>query len=66
MPDPNTVPHPKSEDLPELPPDEHPEVSAAALPELSPWRAAGWIFRDGECVAVERTVGGVRSQAALD
>ncbi len=25
-----------------------------ALPELAPWREMGWIFRDGECVVVER------------
>jgi hypothetical protein len=26
-----------------------------ALPDLKPWRQAGWIFRDGDCVAIERT-----------
>ena len=26
----------------------------AALPDLKPWREAGWIFRDGGCVAIER------------
>jgi len=25
-----------------------------ALPDLKPWRQAGWIFRDGDCVAIER------------
>ncbi len=25
-----------------------------ALPDLKPWRHAGWIFRDGDCVAIER------------
>ena len=25
-----------------------------ALPDLKPWREAGWIFRDGGCVAIER------------
>jgi|HubBroStandDraft_5_1064220.scaffolds.fasta_scaffold223486_2 hypothetical protein len=25
-----------------------------ALPELNPWREVGWIFRDGEAIAVER------------
>jgi hypothetical protein len=24
------------------------------LPELKPWREVGWIFRDGEAVAIER------------
>ena len=27
---------------------------SAALPDLKPWRQAGWIFRDGDCVAIER------------
>ena len=26
----------------------------AGLPDLKPWRQAGWIFRDGDCVAIER------------
>ncbi len=26
----------------------------AAVPELSPWREVGWIFRDGEVIAIER------------
>lgn len=25
-----------------------------SLPELKPWREVGWIFRDGEAVAIER------------
>jgi hypothetical protein len=29
-------------------------VERAALPDLKPWREAGWIFRDGGCVAIER------------
>jgi hypothetical protein len=24
------------------------------LPDLKPWRQAGWIFRHGDCVAIER------------
>jgi hypothetical protein len=24
------------------------------LPELKPWREVGWIFKDGEVVAIER------------
>jgi hypothetical protein len=27
---------------------------APALPELNPLREAGWIFRDGDCIAIER------------
>jgi len=26
----------------------------AALPDLKAWGQAGWIFRDGDCVAIER------------
>ena len=26
----------------------------AALPDLKTWSQAGWIFRDGDCVAIER------------
>jgi hypothetical protein len=26
----------------------------SALPEHKPWGAAGWIFQDGDCVAIER------------
>ncbi len=29
-------------------------VSAGSLPELKPWREAGWVFRDGACIAIER------------
>jgi hypothetical protein len=25
-----------------------------ALPDLKPWAQIGWIFRDGDCVAIER------------
>jgi len=27
---------------------------ADAIPDLKPWREVGWIFRDGEAVAIER------------
>ena len=26
----------------------------APLPDLNPWSQVGWIFRDGDCVAIER------------
>ena len=29
-------------------------MTAEALPELEPWREAGWIFRDGACIVIER------------
>ena len=25
-----------------------------SLPDLNPWREVGWIFKDGEAVAIER------------
>ena len=28
--------------------------SGETLPDLNPWREAGWIFRDGDCVAIAR------------
>ena len=31
-----------------------PAEEDAALPERTPWNLAGWIFRDGDCVAIER------------
>lgn len=37
--------------------DDRTRTAAAApdaLPELAPWREMGWIFRDGDCVVVER------------
>jgi hypothetical protein len=27
---------------------------AEAIPEMRPWREAGWIFRDGDALAIER------------
>jgi hypothetical protein len=27
---------------------------AEALPDMHPWREVGWIFRDGEALAIER------------
>jgi len=32
------------------------EAAAIAdeVPELNPWRQIGWIFRDGNCIAIER------------
>jgi hypothetical protein len=26
----------------------------ASVPDLNPWIQVGWIFRDGDCVAIER------------
>ena len=42
-------------------------VSAgAALPDLTPWREVGWIFRDGNCVAIERRGDETRSRVLVD
>jgi hypothetical protein len=27
---------------------------AAPIPEMRPWREVGWIFRDGDALAIER------------
>jgi hypothetical protein len=27
---------------------------AEAIPEMRPWREVGWIFRDGDALAIER------------
>ncbi len=37
-----------------------------ALPELKPWRVAGWIFRDGGCVAIERQGDVIRVREMVD
>ena len=28
--------------------------SGGTLPDLKPWREVGWIFRDGQTIAIER------------
>ncbi len=37
-----------------------------ALPDLKPWREAGWIFRDGGCVAIERRGEVTRAREMVD
>jgi hypothetical protein len=37
---------------------------AEAIPEARPWREAGWIFRDGCAVAIERQGERTRARAA--
>jgi hypothetical protein len=41
-------------------------ASAAAVPALRPWREVGWIFRDGDCIAIERNGDETRARALLD
>jgi hypothetical protein len=36
------------------------------LPDLKPWREAGWIFRDGGCVAIERRGEATRARELVD
>ncbi len=40
--------------------------TSGTLPELRPWREAGWIFRDGGCVAIERQGEETHSRARAD
>jgi hypothetical protein len=35
-------------------------------PDLNPLRAAGWIFRDGDCIAIERQSEDVRTRILAD
>ncbi|MFZ0251293.1 MAG: hypothetical protein WAL61_15205 [Acidimicrobiales bacterium] len=39
---------------------------APVLPELNPWREAGWIFRDGDCIAIERQAEEPAAHALVD
>jgi hypothetical protein len=36
------------------------------VPELLPWREVGWIFRDGDCIAIERKGAALRSRVLAD
>jgi hypothetical protein len=37
---------------------------AEAIPEMRPWREVGWIFRDGDTVAIERQGERTRTRSA--
>ncbi len=39
-------------------------LGAESIPEVRPWREAGWIFRDGCAVAIERQGEHTRARAA--
>ncbi len=41
-------------------------ATAEALPELKPWREAGWIFRDGDCIVIERRGQEIRTRVLAD
>jgi hypothetical protein len=36
------------------------------LPELTAWREVGWIFRDGDCIAIERQGDEIRFRVLVD
>jgi hypothetical protein len=40
--------------------------TADSLPELKPWCEVGWIFRDGDCVAIERNGEETRARVLVD
>jgi hypothetical protein len=40
--------------------------TAQTLPELKPWREVGWIFRDGDCIAIERKDDETRARVLAD
>lgn len=35
-----------------------------AIPEMRPWREVGWIFKDGDALAIERQGDRVRMRSA--
>jgi len=35
-------------------------------PDLNPLRAAGWFFRDGDCIAIERQSEDLRTRVLAD
>ncbi len=42
------------------------EAMADDVPELTPWREIGWIFRDGSCIAIERQGDETRARSLGD
>ena len=41
-------------------------ATTEALPELKPWREAGWIFRNGDCIVIERQGHETRARVLAD
>ena len=39
-------------------------ISAKSMPEMRPWREVGWIFRDGDALAIERRGDNTRVRTA--
>lgn len=42
------------------------EDDGPVRPDLNPVRAAGWYFRDGDCIAIERQSEDVRTRVLAD
>lgn len=42
------------------------DAPAAAVADLAPWRLAGWIFRDGDAIAIPRHGDEVRAGVLAD
>jgi hypothetical protein len=42
----------------------HGPEHSEAIPEIRPWREVGWIFRDGDAVAIERQGDRIRARSA--
>jgi hypothetical protein len=40
--------------------------SAEPPPEFKPWREVGWIFREGDCIAIERQGDETRARVVVD
>jgi hypothetical protein len=45
---------------------EHEGEDESLRPDLNPLRAAGWIFRDGDCIAIERQGDDLRTRVLAD
>jgi hypothetical protein len=42
----------------------HGPEHSEAIPEIRPWREVGWIFRDGDALAIERQGDRIRARGA--
>lgn len=42
----------------------HGPEHSEAIPEIRPWREVGWIFRDGDALAIERQGDRIRARSA--
>ena len=42
----------------------HGPEHSEAIPEMCPWREVGWIFREGDALAIERQGDHVRTRSA--